>query len=106
MLFCHVFLFRNKAACKRLGGCRCSSGKAPRARSVACAGNGVGWVAGEAGAAAVVGGGAVVAYERPDVGSNRAAAASAGDSVLVPRVLTEGEGSADTPATDSVILRW
>ncbi len=40
----------------------------------------------------VVGGGAVVANERPDVGSNRAAAASAGDPVLVPRVLTEGEG--------------
>ncbi len=40
-----------------------------------------------------VGGGAVIAEERPDVGSNRAAAASAGDSVLVPRVLTEGEGT-------------
>ncbi len=36
----------------------------------------------------VVGGGAVVADERPDVGSNRAAAVSAGDSVLDPRVLT------------------
>ncbi len=36
---------------------------------MACAGNGVGCVAGEAGAGAVV----VVADERPDVGSNRAA---------------------------------
>ncbi len=68
-----------------MGGCRCSSAKAPRARPVACAGNGVGCVAGEAGAGAVVGGGAVVADERPDVGSNRAAAASAGDSVLVSK---------------------
>ncbi len=43
-----------------MGGCGCSSGKAPRARPVACAGNGVGCVAGEAGAGAVVGGAAVV----------------------------------------------
>ncbi len=47
--------------------------------------------AGEAGAGAGVGGGAVVADERPDVGSNRAAAASAGDSVLVSWVLMGGE---------------
>ncbi len=40
----------------------------------------------------MVGGGAVVADERPDVGSNRAAAASTGDSVLVLWVLTGGEG--------------
>ncbi len=59
---------------------------------MAYAGNGVGCVAGEARACAVVGGGAVVADERPDVGSNRAAATFASDSVLVPRVLTEGEG--------------
>ncbi len=45
------------------------------ARPVACAGNGVGCVTGEAGAGAVVGGAAVVADERPDVGSNRATAA-------------------------------
>ncbi len=57
---------------------------------MACVGNGIGCVAGEAGA--VVGGGAVDADERPDVGSNRATASSAGDSVSVPRVLTEGEG--------------
>ncbi len=57
-----------------------------------CAGDGVGCVTGEAGAGAVEGGAVVVADERPDVGSNRAAAASACDSVLVPRVLTEGEG--------------
>ncbi len=75
-----------------MGGCRCSSGKAPRARPVACAGNGVGCVAGEAGAGVVEGGGAVVADERPDVGSNRATAASAGDSALVSGVLTGGEG--------------
>ncbi len=56
------------------------------ARLVACAGNNVGCVAGEAGAGARVGG--VAADERPDVGSNRAAAASAGDSVLVSGVLT------------------
>ncbi len=59
---------------------------------MACAGNGVGCVAGGAGAGAVVGGAAVVADERPDVGSNRAAAASAGGSVLVSGVLTGGEG--------------
>ncbi len=59
---------------------------------MACVGNGVGCVAGEAGAGAVVGGAAVVANEGPDVGSNRAAAASAGDSVLVSEVLTGSEG--------------
>ncbi len=59
---------------------------------MACAGNGACCVAGEAGAGAVVGGAAVVADERPDVGSNRAAAAYAGDYVLVPRVLTECAG--------------
>ncbi len=85
-----VFWFRNKAACKALGGCRCSNGKAPRARPVACAGNGVGYVAGKAGAGAMVGANAA-ADERLDVGSNRAAAASAGDSVVVSRVLTGGE---------------
>ncbi len=58
-------------------------------RPVACVGNGVGCIAGEAGAGAVVGGAAV---ERPDVGSNRAAAASAADSVSVSGVLTGGEG--------------
>ncbi len=57
-----------------------------------CAGNGVGCVAGEAGAGAVVGGAAVNADERPDFGSNGAAAASAGDSILVSGVLTGGEG--------------
>ncbi len=40
----------------------------------------------------MVGGAAVVADERPDVGSNRAAAASTGDSVSVSRVLTGCEG--------------
>ncbi len=50
-----------------MGGCRCSSGKAPRARPVACAGNGVGCVGGEARAGAVVGGAAVVEDERPQV---------------------------------------
>ncbi len=40
----------------------------------------------------MVGGAAVIADERPDVGSNRASAASAGDSALVLRVLTGGEG--------------
>ncbi len=59
---------------------------------MACVGNGVGCIAGEAGAGAVVGGAAVIADERPDVGSNRAAAASAGDSVFVSGVLTGGEG--------------
>ncbi len=55
---------------------------------MACAGNAVGFIAGEAGAGATVGEGAVVADERPDVGSNRAAAASAGNSVVVSGVLT------------------
>ncbi len=73
---------------------------------MACAGNGVGCVAGEAGAGAVVGGAAVVADERPDVGSNRAAAASAGDSVLVSGVLTGVGTDAGMPATVSVMLRW
>ncbi len=59
---------------------------------MACVGNGVGCIAGEAGTGAVVGGAAVIADERPDVGSNRAAAASAGDSVLVSGVLTGDEG--------------
>ncbi len=40
----------------------------------------------------MVGSDAVVTGERPDVGSNRAVAASARDSVVVPEVLTEGEG--------------
>ncbi len=53
--------------------------------------NGVGCVAGEAGAGAMVGGAAVVADEQPDVGSNRADAASAGDSLLVSGVLTGSE---------------
>ncbi len=53
---------------------------------MACVGNGVGCIAGGAGAGAMVGGAAVVADERPDVGSNRAAAASADDSVLVSGV--------------------
>ncbi len=59
---------------------------------MACAGNGVGCVPGEAGAGAVVGGAAVFADKRPGVGSNRAAAASTSDSVLVSGVLTGGEG--------------
>ncbi len=59
---------------------------------MACVVKDVGCVAGEAKAVAVVGGGAVVADERPDVGRNHAAADSAGDPVLVPRVLTECEG--------------
>ncbi len=59
---------------------------------MACVGNGVSCVAGEAGAGAVVGGATVVADERPDVGSNRMAAASACDSVLVSGVLTGDEG--------------
>ncbi len=59
---------------------------------MACVGDGVGCIAGEAGAGAVVGGAAVVADKRPDVGGNRVAAASAGDSALVSGVLTGGEG--------------
>ncbi len=85
-----------------MGGCSCSSGKAPRAQPVACAGNGIDCIAGEAGAGAVVGGAAVAADERPEVGSNCAAAASGGDSALVFWVLTEG----DMPATVLVVLRW
>ncbi len=41
-------------------------------------------IEGEVGGGAMVGGDAVVTGERPDVGSNCAAAASAGDSVVVP----------------------
>ncbi len=58
---------------------------------MACAGDGVGCVAGEAAAGAVVGGAAVIADERLDVGSNRAAADPTGDSVLVSGVLTGGK---------------
>ncbi len=58
----------------------------------ACAGNGVGCVAGETAGGAVVGGAVIVAGERPVAGSNRGAAASTCDSVLVSGVLTEGEG--------------
>ncbi len=86
-----VFWFRNKAACKRMGGCRCSSGKAPGACPVACACDDGGCIAGEAGAGVMVGGVEVVADERPDFGRNRVAAASTGDSVVVSGVLTEGE---------------
>ncbi len=73
---------------------------------MACVGNGVGCIAVEAGAGAVVGGAAVVAGERPDVGSNRAAAASPGDSALVSGVLTGVRADARTPATVSVMLQW
>ncbi len=59
---------------------------------MACAGNAVGCVAGKAGAGTMVGGAAVVADDWPDFGSNRAVAASTGDSVLVSGVLTESEG--------------
>ncbi len=73
---------------------------------MACAGYGVGCVAGEAGAGAVVGGAAVVADERPDAGSNRATAASAADSVSVSGVLGGVRAGAAMPATVSVMLQW
>ncbi len=73
---------------------------------MACAGNGAGCVAGEARAGAVVGCAAVVADERLDVGSNRAAAASTADSVLVSGVLTGVWADAGTPATVSVMWWW
>ncbi len=73
---------------------------------MACAGNGVGCVAGEAGAGAVVCGAAVVADERPDVGSNRAAAASAGESDFLFLGCSKGvRADAGTPAPVSVMLR-
>ncbi len=87
-----VFWFRDKAVCERLGGCGCSSGKAPRARPVACAVIDVSCVTRVAGAGAMVVGAAIVADERPDVGGDRVVAASEGDSVVVSGVLTEGEG--------------
>ncbi len=40
----------------------------------------------------MVGGVAVIEDEQSDVGGNRVAAASAGDSVVVSEVLTESEG--------------
>ncbi len=49
-----VFWFSNKTAWKRMGRGRCGGGTAPRARPVACVGNGVGCIAGEAAAGAVV----------------------------------------------------
>ncbi len=54
----------------------------------------------------MVGDAAVVADERPDVGSNRAAAASAGDSVLVLGCSRGVRADAGTPATVLVMLRW
>ncbi len=75
-------------ACKRLGGC--SKGKAPGARPVACVGIDVGCVGVEAGAGAMVGGFAVVADKRQDVGRNRAVAESAGDSFVVSGVAHGG----------------
>ncbi len=56
-----------------------------------CVGDDVRCVAGEARAGAMAGGVAVAADEPLDVGSNRAFAASAGDSVVVSGVLTAGE---------------
>ncbi len=88
-----------------MGWCRCINGEAPRARPVACAGNGVGCVTREAGAGAVVGGGADVADERPHVCSNREAAASAGDSILVSEVLTWGEGRCRRASNGDVAVR-
>ncbi len=83
-----VFWFRDKLACKRLGGCTFSSGKAPGACPMACSGDDVGCVVGEAGAGSIEGD---VADERPDGGNNRAVGAVADDSVVVSGVLTEGE---------------
>ncbi len=59
---------------------------------MACAGKSVGCVAGETGAGVVIGGDAVVADERLDVGSNRAFSASKDDPVAVSGVLSGGEG--------------
>ncbi len=53
---------------------------------MACAGDDVGYVEGEAGAGSMEGS----VDERPHVGFNRAAAASAGDSVVVFGVLMDG----------------
>ncbi len=58
---------------------------------MACAGDDVKCVAGEARARAMAGGVAVAADEPSDVGSNRAVATSAGDSVVVSGMLTAGE---------------
>ncbi len=58
---------------------------------MACAGDYVGCVAGEAIAGSVVGGVAVVTSERPNMSGNRAVAASAGDSVAVSMVVMKGE---------------
>ncbi len=76
-----VFGLSNKTAWKRVSGCRRSSGKAARARPVACDGKGVlrrGRGRSRCGGKRCC--------------SNRAAAASAGDSVSVSGVLTGGEG--------------
>ncbi len=54
---------------------------------MACTGDDVGYVEGEAGAGSMVGS----VDERPDVGCNRAAAAPAGDSVVVFGVLMDGD---------------
>ncbi len=88
---CQQWWFRDKPAYKRLGGCSCSSGKATGACPMTCAGYDVGYFAGEAWAGWKVGGAAVVANEWQDFGSNRAVAASSGDSVVVPGVLMEVE---------------
>ncbi len=70
-----------------------------------CGGKGVGCSAGEAGAGAMVGGAAVIADERPYVGSNRAVADSAVDFLWFLGCAWEVRADAETPATVSVMLR-
>ncbi len=70
-----------------------------------CAGDDVRCVALESGAGAVAGGVAVAADEPSDVGSNRAVAAFAGDSVVFLECSLLVKRDSDMPVTVSVMLR-
>ncbi len=74
---------RDKVASKRLGGCKCNSGKPLRGYPVVY----VGCVVGETRA----GGVAIEMDDQSDVADNRTVAASVGDSDAVSSVVIEGE---------------
>ncbi len=74
---------RDNVVSKRLGGCRCSSGKPLRGYPVVY----VGCVVGETRA----GGVAIVMDDQSDVADNRTVAASVGDSDAVSSMAIEGE---------------
>ncbi len=74
---------RDKVASKRLGGCKCNSGKPLRGYPVVF----VCCIADEIRA----GGVAIVMDDQSDVADNRTVAASVGDSAVVSRMAIEGK---------------